>query len=140
MMLPLRSITTMQFSHRKSTPALPASESSPTLPLTSSAPGGLACVAFRRSPITGNDEVWRDLRKRRALDPGQNRQLAPLHDVHTVGALGEDSLTCPPGPFLVSGKRAEVLGPVGHDVIGPGHVQGADGGFDTAANPPRGPD
>ncbi|PYR69884.1 MAG: hypothetical protein DMF88_04595 [Acidobacteria bacterium] len=52
-MFPCPSTMLMMCDHRKSVPLTPTSESSPTLPFTSSAPGGDADVASRhgRRPI-----------------------------------------------------------------------------------------
>ena len=65
MMSPLRLMTRMQFAQRKSTPFLPASESSPasSVPGLNSAPGGLAPVAFRHRPATGKVEIRRHVRQ-----------------------------------------------------------------------------
>ena len=89
--------------------------------------GGVADQAHERQCCAGRDlgkqVVHRSVRVCAArLRSGKNRQFAALQDVNAIGAFGKDAFAGSPGPLLISRQRAEILGPIGHDVIGAGTV------------------
>ena len=86
--------------------------------------GPLRSVAKRH--FAGRErEAGTNLRQRRVLRAHQRGQLATLRDVDAVGALGEDAFHGAPGPFFVSWKRAQRLGPIRVGIVRPGHVLAA---------------
>ena len=99
-------------------------------------------AGLRRVPPQARDrerEVRRHLRSRRpAARPcwRDDRERPALNVVDAVRAFREHTLPRAKRPFLVAGRRAQVFRPAGHDLVGAGWIEDANGtgdGSQTAA-------